>query len=302
MTIKPKLMITGANGFTGIHACDYFKNAGYEIIAVSRTFSKSASSKGIDLEYCDLTNRHQVNDLIQKTKPDILLHLAGQNHVQKSWEDPITSFEANVMSTVFLVDAIRKVNINCKVIIVGSVLQFDIGEISSLLHPYSLSKTIQVLVAQSWELLYGMTIMIAKPTNLIGPGVSNGVCSILAKKVSEMELKNADKVLVVNNLFAQRDFIDVRDVIRAYEVIFKVGESGLVYDISSGHPRYLKEITDTLKTLSNVDFTIQTMEDTIENINIITSSKVLFDAGWNPLIPFEKSMEDLLHYHRDQIL
>lgn len=302
MTIKPKLMITGANGFTGIHACDYFKNAGYEIIAVSRTFSKSASNKGIDLEYCDLTNRHQVNNLIQKIKPDILLHLAGQNHVQKSWDDPITSFEANVMSTAFLIEAIRKASIDCKVIVVGSALQFDPSKISSLIHPYGLSKTIQVLVAQSWESLYGMDIVIAKPTNLIGPGISSGVCSIFAKKVAEMELKNADKVLAVNNLFAERDFIDVRDVIRAYEVIFKVGKSGTVYDISSGHPRYLKEITDTLKTLSNVDFTIQTLKSNIESIDIVASSKMLIAAGWKPLIPFEKSMEDILHYHRDQLI
>lgn len=302
MTIKPRIMITGANGFTGIHACKYFKDMGYDVTAVSRAYLKGTSDVEFTLELCDLTNKLQVNDLIKKTKPDILLHLAGQNHVQNSWEDPITSFEANVMSTAFLVEAIRKVNINCKVIVVGSALQFDPSKISSLLHPYSLSKTIQVLVAQSWESLYGMTIMIAKPTNLIGPGLSNGVCSILARKVAEMELKNAEKVLVVNNLFAQRDFIDVRDVIRAYEVIFKVGESGVVYDISSGHPRYLKEITDTLKTLSNVDFMIQPLEGNIENIDIITSSKELFDAGWKPLIPFEKSMEDLLHYHRDQLV
>lgn len=301
MKRKARIMITGANGFTGLHACHYFKKAGYDVIAVSRGSQSKIFDERIHLEQCDLTDKYQVKKLIIKTKPDLLLHLAGQNNVQDSWNEPIASLEANAMSTAYIIDTIRQENLPCKIIIVGSALQLDLGKISSLQHPYSLSKTIQVLMAQSWESLYGMDIVIAKPSNLIGPGDSTGVCSILAKKVAEMELHGSERVLTVNNLFVQRDFIDVRDAIRAYEKLFDIGKTGMVYDITSNKPRYLKEITDALQNLSMVDFKIQTLKSNHEKIEVTTPIKLL-DAGWFPLISFEKSMEDILIYQRENLL
>ncbi|QFG00672.1 NAD-dependent epimerase/dehydratase family protein [Psychrobacillus glaciei] len=301
MTRKQRIMITGANGFTGLHACQYFKKAGYDVTAVSRVFPMNLTDERIHMEQCDLTNKNQVKNLISKVKPEQLLHLAGQNNVQDSWNEPITSLEANAMSTAYIIDSIRQENLPCKIVIVGSALQLDLGMYSSFQHPYSLSKTIQVLVAQSWESLYGMDIVIAKPSNLIGPGDSTGVCSILAKKVAEMELHGSQRVLTVNNLFVQRDFIDVRDAVRAYEKLFEIGKSGVIYDITSGQLRSLKEITVALQNLSIVDFKIQTLKNTQENIEVTTSKKLL-DAGWSPLISFEKSLEDILNYQRKSLL
>ncbi|WP_391118177.1 NAD-dependent epimerase/dehydratase family protein [Psychrobacillus sp. L3] len=297
MKRKPRIMITGANGFTGLHACQYFKKAGYDVIAVSRVSQSNILDERIHLEQCDLTDKHQVKNLIRKVIPDQMLHLAGQNNVQDSWNDPITSLEANVMSTAYIIDSIRQESLPCKIILVGSALQLDLSMSSSFQHPYSLSKTIQVLVAQSWESLYGMNIIIARPSNLIGPGDSTGVCSILAKKVAEMELHGTERILTVNNLFVQRDFIDVRDAVRAYEKLFNIGKSGVIYDITSGQPRYLKEITVALQNLSMVDVNIQTLKNIHEKIEVTTPKKLL-EAGWSPLISFERSIEDILNYQR----
>jgi GDP-4-dehydro-6-deoxy-D-mannose reductase len=242
-----------------------------------------------------------VRNLIRKVIPDQILHLAGQNNVQDSWNEPITSLEANAMSTAYIIDSIRNENLPSKIIIVGSALQLDLSKSSSFQDPYSLSKTIQVLVAQSWESLYGMDIIIAKPSNLIGPGDSKGVCSILAKKVAEMESHRSERVLTVNNLFVQRDFIDVRDAIRAYEKLFEIGKTGVVYDITSGKPRYLKEITDALQNLSKADFKIQTLNNNHEKMEVTLPEKLL-KAGWSPLISFEKSLEDILNYQRENLL
>jgi GDP-4-dehydro-6-deoxy-D-mannose reductase len=205
------------------------------------------------------------------------------------------------MSTAYLIDAIRQGNFPCKIIIVGSVLQVDGNKVTSLQHPYSLSKTMQVLIAKSWESLYGMDIVIANPSNLIGPGQSSGVCSILAKQVAEMELRARERVLTVNNLFARRDFLDVRDAVRAYEKLFNIGKSGEVYNITSGHPRYLKEVTEVLRKLSMVDIVVQTLGNVHEKLDI-ASPKKLLEAGWSPIISFEKSLEDILSYQRKNLL
>lgn len=300
MTKKPKLLITGATGFTGVHACNHFQQAGYEVIGVSRNPLK-IENKQIHFESCDLSNKSEVTNLIKKNKPGGVLHLAGQNHVPSSWTNPIGSLEVNAMSTAYLLDAIRQHSPNCKVLVVGSALQFDVSDITSLDHPYSLSKTLQVLLAQSWELLYEMNIVIAKPSNLIGPGKSNGVCSLLAKKVAEMEVQGAKKVLTVNNLLAQRDFLDVRDAVRGYQILFNNGQSGSVYDMTSGTSRYIKEITSILQVISSVDFRVESVENKLEEKVITPPSELLLENA-PALIPFEKSMADILNYQRRLLL
>lgn len=296
---KMSIMITGANGFTGKHACDYFKNAGYKVIAITRNTSNLISDHNISYEHCELTNKNSVYSLINKIKPDYLLHLAGQNQVQHSWSDPILSIEANTMSTAYLIDALRVINPTCKIIVVGSALQFNPNDISSLIHPYSLSKTLQSLIAQSWEQLYKMDIIIAKPSNLIGPGNSNGICSILAKKVIDMEINNSEKLLELNNLYAKRDFVDVRDAVAAYETLFLQGVSGEIYDICTGESKYLKDLTDTLYLLSGIDFKIKYIQNTPETTEE-TFPSLLKNLGWNPLIPFETSIQTILAYFREQ--
>lgn len=294
---KPTIMITGANGFTGKHACDYFITKNYRVIAVTRTSTDLTSNHQLVYEHCELTDKSSVANLIQKIKPDFLLHLAGQNQVQKSWEDPISSIEANVMSTLFLVDSLRTIHPKCKIVIVSSALQFDPNHYSTLIHPYGLSKTLQSIIAQSWEVLFGMDIIIAKPSNLIGPGESSGICSIIAKKIRDMEIQDVEKIIEVNNLFVRRDFLDVRDAVAAYELLFTYGKSGETYDISSGKSRYLKDITDTLRNLTTVDFKVNTIENKPEEAENNQPIK-LQSMGWNPLIPFEKSISEILSYYR----
>lgn len=297
---KPKLLITGSTGFTGIHACHHFHQAGYEVIGVSRQPSKIEIDQ-IRIETCDLTNKNELTDLIQKNKPDRVLHLAGQNHVPSSWTNPVASLEINTMSTAYLLEAIRQQVPECKTLVVGSALQYDVNDITTLNHPYSLSKTLQVLIAQSWELLYEMNIVIVKPSNLIGPGKSNGVCSLLALKVAEMELLGAEKVLRVNNLLASRDFLDVRDAVFGYEILFNKGQPGSIHDMTSGLPRYLKEVTSSLQAISSASFTVESVEDKLE-VKVSAPPSDLLLENMQALIPFEKSVEDILNYQRNLLI
>ena len=295
MSSLPKLLITGASGYTGNHACHHFSNAGFEVIAVTRTRSFNAK---VQTEHCDLTNKEDVARLIKKNKPHYLLHLAGQNHVGKSWIDPVSSLEANFLSTLYLIESLRHENPTCKIIVVGSALQFNPHEISTLKHPYSLSKTLQVLLAQSWAELYELPVIIAKPSNLIGPGISNGVCSIFAKKIVKMEKREVEEVLEVNNLYAQRDFIDVRDVINAYEILFKKGHLGGVYDITSGKSHSLAEVIECFKSLTNTEFKVISNVRNEKEEPIEIASLNLNSLGWKPTIPFSISILDTLNFYR----
>ncbi len=294
MNRMPKLIITGASGFTGQHACRHFVKAGFDVTAMTRN---NAVNEQVRTEHCDLTDKVSVRNIVKEIKPDYLLHLAGHNHVGESWLHPVSSFEANVLSTLYLIDALREENPSCKIVVVGSALQFDPQHITTLTHPYGLSKTLQVLIAQSWQVLYNMHISIAKPSNLIGPGKSNGVCSIFAKKIVDMEENKTDKVLEVNNLQAQRDFVDVRDAVRAYEIILTKGESGEIYEIASGKSCSLYDIITNYKLLTYVNFEIKSSDDQKEEKVAIQLAKVM-NLGWSPNIPLTSSLEDILNYYR----
>ncbi len=296
MNQLPKLLITGASGFTGRHACSHFSKAGFDVTAVTR--HNTFSNEQIQIEHCDLTDKDAVRRLVKKVKPQYLLHLAGQNHVGQSWIDPVSSLEANSMSTLYLIEALRQERPDCKIVVVGSALQFDPKDISTLTHPYSLSKTLQVLIAQSWEILYNMHIVIAKPSNLIGPGFSSGVCSIFAKKIVDMEENKAEKILEVNNLNAQRDFIDVRDTVSAYETLLRKGKSGETYEIASGKSRSLEEVIHWFKTLTTVDFEVKSKLNEQIKQQVELMPLKLMNLGWKPTIPFQLSLKDILVFYR----
>ncbi|KZM52814.1 MAG: UDP-2-acetamido-2,6-dideoxy-hexulose 4-reductase [Bacillaceae bacterium] len=301
MNPKPKMLITGASGFTGQHACEHFSKLNYDITAVTRN---QTSNQGylFQVEPCELTSKNSVFQLIEKVKPDYLLHLAGINHVNKSWKEPILTIETNFLSTLYLLDAVRQIKPSCKIITIGSSLQFNPDEIANLEHPYSLSKTLQVMISQAWEKLFNMNIVIAQPSNIIGPGRSKGVTSIFATKIVQMEKNKLDKVLVVNNLTTRRDFIDVRDVVKAFEVLFNKGVVGEIYKISSGKTHSLGEVVQIYKTLTDVDFKIEPLTTDVDKQIIDENPFKLFKLGWNPTLSIHCSLTDTLNYFRLQNL
>lgn len=291
-----RIIITGANGFTGRHACTYFANNGYSVYAMVRT-PITFEHECIQPILCDLTDRTSLQTTIKTIQPHFILHLAGQNAVHVSWERPTDTFSINVLCTAYLLDAVRLQGSPCRIIIAGSILQANPADPSTFEHPYSLSKTMQALYAEVFSLLYEMEVIIAKPSNLIGPGNSAGICSILAKKVANIEQGKEPNEIVVHNILAIRDFLDVRDAIRAYEILLLKGKVNTVYEITSGTTRHIKDVLEIYKNLSTVDFEYKsevTQQETIKEFDTAPMKHL----GWHPNISFEQSLHDTLQHAR----
>lgn len=292
---SPKLLITGANGFTGKHALSFFQDKGYNCIAVTRQQGEILEAR--TSKQCNLLRREEVELLIQQTVPNYVLHLAAQNHVGESWNDPVHTMETNILPTLYLLEAIRQVNPACKIIIVGSTLQYNPQNILTLSHPYSLSKTLQTIIAQSWEVLYQMNVVIAKPSNLIGPGESNGICSILAKKIVDIERNIGDKVLEVSNLQARRDFLDVRDAIRGYDTLLQSGKKGEIYEMATGKTLSIEEVMNIFMQHTKAQFSISSKYNLTDDI-FKGNPHELMKLGWKPIVPYETSLADILNFYR----
>ncbi|MED2950824.1 NAD-dependent epimerase/dehydratase family protein, partial [Bacillus thuringiensis] len=185
---------------------------------------------------------------------------------------------------------------HCRTLVIGSALQADSMDEMKISNPYSLSKTMQVIIAEAWGELMDSNIIIAKPSNLIGPGVSNGICSILAKKMIDIESGRSKAIIEVNSLKDSRDFLDVRDAVKAYHVLLRDGINGKQYNIGSGVKRSLLDVLEQYKELTQLNFFIEETEKSGSDSNESLVIEEIKRLGWIPEIEFHQSLKDVLEY------
>ncbi|MFC4810910.1 NAD-dependent epimerase/dehydratase family protein [Paenibacillus sp. GCM10023250] len=271
----PRLLVTGAGGFCGEHACRHFAALGWRVAAAVRRLPEAGAPEWAWLGAaeavlaCDLASRAETEALVARAEPDYVLHLAGANAVGTSWSDPAVVLQSNVMGTVHLLEGVRRRGKPCRTLVAGSLLRFPTavpgepdgaggdGAGAKPQHPYALSKTMQVLVARSWASLFGLEVLVAEPSNLIGPGRSGGLCGLLARYAAGAERAAADggpapAPFRFSSRTERRDLLDVRDAAAAYETLLRAGESGRAYAVASGVMRTLGEIADVFGELARV--------------------------------------------------
>lgn len=308
-----RLLITGAGGFCGEHACRYFAARGMQVTAVVRRrhMAHSGDSRGlawpssVEGRLCDLRDREQTQRLVRSVKPDYVLHLAGFNAVAPSWERPLDVLETNMLATAYLLEAIRIVDCSPRVVIAGSMLGFKLPRSNrppQPAHPYGMSKTFQALLAQCWGELYGMEVLIGVPSNLIGPGRSTGLCSLLADYTVACEHARLTEGSIpapfrLSSRSEKRDFLDVRDAMAAYEALMKQGVPGEVYPIASGQLVSLGEVADLFAKRALCSLAFQVGASTASSPTPADPSQ-LHALGWRPRITLQDSVCDLLLHRR----
>lgn len=304
---RPRLLVTGGGGFCGEHACRYYASAGWDVTAVVRSMplirEGDALGAAAAVEVCDLTSGAEVEAMVRRVRPDYVLHLAGMNAVGASWTHPAAVMESNVMGTVYLLEAVRRLghSMSCRIVVAGSMLRCKLGEVESGLappHPYSLSKALQVVTAQSWAALYEMDIIVAEPSNLIGPGRSTGLCALIAKYAAEKECSTPTGIGLpepfrLSSRTEQRDLLDVRDAMRAYELLLLHGRSGALYPVASGTMRTIGELAATFDRLASCTLQWAVGDSQAVSPQPIDAS-ALKELGWSPLYSLEQSVLDTL--------
>lgn len=291
MTPK-KILITGASGFTGREAVQYFRDQGYSVFGTARKRACDAILKA------DLTKRDEAFQMIKDVKPDYVLHLAGQNAVKTSWEDPLATIEANLTATLHVLEAIRNYQPGAKTIVVGSALEESLKQVPS--HPYGLSKTMQSLVARKWAQLFQLHVVIVKPTNLIGPGFSNGVCASFAQQIAAQEKRNKPCTITISNPGIRRDFLDVRDAVKGYETVLEKGINGEVYEMGMGQSVTLVKVAEIYKEIAEQTVTIDVQQHPSQLDVTPCEPKKMKKMGWKPSFSLKKSLIDCLNFYRDE--
>ena len=312
-------LITGISGFVGRHLTRHLLARGYDvhgtIIADTDRLPQYVEA-GLNLYKLDLTDPARVHQLITDLKPDHIFHLAAQAFVPRSLQDPWETLGNNIRAQLNILEAVARSELSTRTLVVssGEVYgrvrpdQMPIGEdqLLSPTNPYSVSKVAQDMLGLQYSISHGLDVIRVRPFNHIGTGQSEHfVAPAFAKQIAEIEAGHKAPVVRVGNLVAQRDFTDVRDVIRAYEFLIQSGESGEVYNIGSGEAHSIQELLDTLLSMSNKQVRVEI--DPARNrpvdvpIIICDASRLRATTGWVPEYTFKQSLADVLNDCRERV-
>ena len=317
-----KVLITGISGFVGSHLADYFLAQGnYEVFGTIKWRSMrdniSHIVDKIDLFECDIKDAFAMKTMLAEVRPDYIFHLAAQSYVPFSWRAPQETISTNILGEVNLFESVRELKLDPKIHIAGSSEEYGlvypeetpIKETNPLrpLSPYAVSKVAQDFLGYQYFKSYGLKIVRTRAFNHTGPRRGDVfVTSNFAKQIVEIEKGIRPPVIKVGNLNAVRDFLDVRDVVRAYALALEKGVPGEVYNIASGKGIKIKELLERLIKISGVDLRIETDPNRLRpsDVELLIGSPEKFQktTGWKPEIPFDKTLNDLLDFWRKRVI
>jgi GDP-4-dehydro-6-deoxy-D-mannose reductase len=307
--VKPRALITGARGFVGQHLQHEIENH-WETYRLDRGFPYSGERE----IPCDVADAEALTEAVRQVAPQTIFHLAALTPISST--DVRDIYRINVLGTVNLLEAVRQFAPLATVLIVTSSamygrISFDLAAISedSPLCPvsaYGVSKAAQHLLGFQYTSQYGLKVVRVCPFNLTGPGLPRGlVASDFAYQLAAIQAGNQPPELVVGDLSAGRDFIDVRDVAFALHLAVLKGIPGEAYNVASGHTVTIREVLSILVAKSRLEVTVieQPERSTSSNIpmQLCNNAKLVKATGWQPRISLQQSLADTLEYWLSQL-
>ncbi|MBN1179161.1 MAG: GDP-mannose 4,6-dehydratase [Anaerolineae bacterium] len=308
-----RALITGAGGFVGDHLCSYLlAHTDWAILGTVYPNPVDAPHPHprLHLSSLDLRNRTEVERTLVEWQPDAIFHLAALSSVPASFKAPWETLENNIRAQLNVLEAARRLSSCPRVLIVGSNEEYGkphpdelpITEETPLRpqNPYAVSKVAQDFLGLQYHLTYGIEVVRLRPFNHTGPGQSDQfVVPAFASQIARIERGEQLPIVRVGNLNVARDFSDVRDIVRAYYLAVTQGEPGEVYNLSAGQPRSIKDILDALLSLSTVKIEVEIDPDRYRPsdtpVAYGSSAKFRARTGWEPQIPFDQTIHDVLN-------
>ena len=305
-----KLLITGGLGFVGSHLVDSLVKKNHKIMILTKTLSKKKnikkSAKKIQIEKIDLTNFQELGKIIEKFKPDVIIHLAGNASHSKSFENPLKDIDSNAKTTLFMLEKIRKLNTRCKFIlgstfiVIGKPKKLPVNE-NTPCNPttiYGTNRLSSEYFCKIYHEVYGLHTNIFRITNSYGPreqiiSKKNAVNFLIYKsfKKEEISIYNQGKFF--------RDFIYIDDVVSGINIILKKGKSGELYWISSGKRTWFYEFGDILEKTTGCKVKYSETPVYTKKVdvgNFVVSNSKLRKLGWSPKISVDVGVKKTLKF------
>ena len=323
-----RILVTGATGFVGSHVLDLAlaRDDVAEVHATRRWSSRMSLlshiknvEERVRFHTCDLTDPFSVNDVVAAVRPDRIFHLGAQSYVSPSWGAPDVYFRTNTLGTLYLLEALRRNDLAAtRVLLPGSGEEYGEVEEEDLpitpvtelkpMNPYAVSKVAQDLLGYEHHRSYGLHVVRIRAFNHEGPR-RDSVFALpsFARQIARAEAGLSPPVIRVGNLHANRNWTDVRDMVRAYWLALERCEPGRLFLIGSDQVCTVDDCLRRLVALSprSADFRIETDPALVRPTEVVrlVADTAPFRAAtsWEPKIPLDQTLADTLDYWRRRV-
>lgn len=308
-------MITGAGGFVGRHLiAELERETQWQIIGLEL---RPSSTKGrARMLVCDLQDRGLVERTVARHRPDFVVHLAAQSYVPQALASPADTIVNNSVGQIYLSEACRLAGINPVFLVIGSAEVYGFAQPDEMPlteqqpfrpgNPYAVSKITQDMLGYQYFKTYGMKMVRLRPFNHFGPGQSDRfVLSSFARQIAQAEQGLIEPTVLTGDLSSERDFCDVRDVVQGYRLALERAQPGEAYNIGSGTARPVGALLEMLIGMATIPIDIRRdparMRPSDVPVLVGDARKFREATGWEPRIPIEDSLLDMLNYWRAEL-
>jgi GDP-4-dehydro-6-deoxy-D-mannose reductase len=314
-----RALITGINGFVGSHLAEYLlEHTDWHVAGTVYGPEDNIEPlrNRLELYPAELSKLETVISIVEQVQPNYIFHLAAQPLVSLSRRDPWGTLAVNIRLQLNILEAVARLDSEIRILVVGSSEEYGqvksdelpIKETNPLrpTSPYAVSKVAQDMLGLQYHLSHKLFTVRVRAFNHIGPRQRLGfVVPDFASQIAEAEAGLREPIIQVGNLEPQRDFSDVRDVVRGYHLLITQGGPGEVYNLGSGQAHSVREMLEMLLSMSNVPITVEQDPERLRptDVPVIVGdcTKIREQTGWQPTIPFEQSLRNVLDYWRGSI-
>jgi GDP-4-dehydro-6-deoxy-D-mannose reductase len=310
-----RILVTGAHGFVGRYLVSAIARRS---LPGARIFLATRSAKAAQQHHCvpfDLEDPATIVAAIAKTRPDLVIHLAGQASVGRAVKMAADTWSINLCGSLSLAQALGEIVPDCTMLFVSSVevygltFNHEIATEASALRPqsaYGRSKAAaEAMLADVMPA--SARLIVARPCNHTGPGQGETfVVPGFAAQIARIERGNVHAIRV-GNLDAERDFLDVRDVVAAYLALLagaRVLPSRSIFNIASGRPVRIGDVLERLRALSTSETVV---EQDYERMRPSEVSRAAVDVtaicravNWTPTHTLDETLAGVLAEQRSR--
>jgi GDP-4-dehydro-6-deoxy-D-mannose reductase len=307
-----RVLLTGASGFVGPHVQRVLTEAGHDVWSTDRQPLPGASQHVV----CDLADADATRNLVRHAAPEGIVHLASLASVGESFEQPRQTLLNNLAVACSVFEAVRHEAPKARLLCIGSAEQYGIVPPEDLplredqpqrpASPYAVAKVAQEHLALQYQRSWKLDVVLTRSFNHSGPGQSNRfVLPAFAEQIALCEHGEHDAVLQVGNLDAERDFLDVRDVARAYVALLEKGHSGVCYNVCRGETHRISDLVQGLLERARVPMSWQQDPDRMRpsDLPVLQGSadRLQQHTGWSPDIAMNRTLDDILDDWRERV-